>query len=113
MRLPCAGQSQRDDGTGRLAGKIRIEVAASADERKAWEPWLATMIAGMVPLTARVDLRWVSARALRSDRLDGTLKLEGPPSPHLGTDAITGLARLAERGSSLSVSGPDIGTTLR
>jgi phage tail-like protein len=110
-RLPCAGQ--RDDGTWKLAGKIRIEVAASAEERRAWEPWLETLIADMVPLTARVEVRWVSARALRSDRLDGTLTLEAPPAPHLGTDAVTGLARLPERGSRLSATGPEIGTRLR
>jgi hypothetical protein len=67
----------------------------------------------MVPLTARVELRWVSAQALRSDRLDGTLTLEAVPAPHLGTDAVTGLARLPEGGSRLSASGADIGTQLR
>ena len=108
MRLPCAGQ--RDDGTGQLAGKIRIELAASAAERKAWEPWLLALITDMVPLTARVELRWVSTQALRSGRLDGSLTLEAAPSPHLGTDAVTGLARLPERGARLSA---DIGTPLR
>jgi len=111
MRLPCAGQ--RDDGTGQLAGKIRIELAASAAERKAWEPWLLALITDMVPLTARVELRWVSAQALRTGRLDGTLTLEASPAPHLGTDAVTGLARLPERGARLSPTGPDIGTPLR
>jgi len=108
MRLPCAGQ--RDDGTGQLAGKIRIDVAASAGDRKAWEPWLLALITDMVPLTARVELRWVSAQVLRTARLDGTLTLESSPSPHLGTDAVTGLARLPERGASISA---DIGTPLR
>jgi phage tail-like protein len=111
MRLPCAGQ--RDDGTGQLAGKIRIDIAASAGDRKAWEPWLLTLITGMVTLTARVELRWVSAQALRTGRLDGTLTLESSPAPHLGTDAITSLARLPERGARLSATGPDIGTALR
>jgi phage tail-like protein len=108
MRLPCAGQ--RDDGTGQLAGQIRIDVAASAAERTAWEPWLLALITDMVPLTARVELRWVSAQALRTGRLDGTLTLESSPAPHLGTDAVTGLARLPERGASISA---DIGTALR
>jgi phage tail-like protein len=111
MRLPCAGQ--RDDGTWQLAGKVRIDVAASAEERSAWEPWLLTLITEMVPLTARVELRWVSAQALRSDRLDGTLTLEAASAPRLGTDAVTGLARLPARGARLSASGPDIGTPLR
>jgi len=67
----------------------------------------------MVPLTARVDLRWVHERVLRGDRLDGTLTIEAPPAPRLGTDALTGLARLPERGSHLSESGLDPGTRLR
>lgn len=111
VRLPCPGQL--DDGVWQLAGKIRIDVAASAGERSAWAPWLLNLITDMVPLTARVELRWVSAQALRSDRLDGTLTLEAVPAPHLGTDAVTGLARLPERGSRLSASGADIGTPLR
>ena len=58
MRLPCDGQ--RDDGTYQLAGRVQIDVAATAAERKSWTPWLHRLIAEMVPLTARVTLRWVS-----------------------------------------------------
>jgi phage tail-like protein len=111
MRLPCAGQI--DDGTWRLAGNVRVEVAASAEERTAWEPWLFALITAMVPLTARVELRFVGEQALRSNRLDGTLTLESPPAPLLGSGAVTGLARLPERGARLSATGPDIGTRLR
>jgi phage tail-like protein len=111
MRLPCDGQ--RDDGTYHLVGRVHIDVAATAAERKSWTPWLHRLITEMVPLTARVTLRWVSAQALRSDRLDGSLMLESAPSPHLGTDAITGLARLPNRGARLSASGPGLGTRLR
>jgi phage tail-like protein len=111
MRLPCDGQ--RDDGTYHLAGRVRIDVAATAAERKSWTPWLHRLITEMLPLTARVTLRWVSAHALRSDRLDGSLTLESAPSPHLGTDAITGLARLPDRGARLSASGQGLGTRLR
>jgi phage tail-like protein len=110
MRLPCPGQ--HDDGLWRLTGKIRVDVAATARERRAWEPWLLALITEMVPLTARVELRWVSAHALRANRLDGTLTLHPAPSPHLGTDAVTGLARLPERGNRLSARGSDIGTRL-
>lgn len=109
-RLPCPGQL--DDGARHLTGKLRIDVAATARERKEWEPWLLALITDMVPLTTRIDLRWVSAHALRTNRLDGTLTLERPPSPHLGTDAVTGLARLPEPGARLPVSGPNIGTRL-
>jgi phage tail-like protein len=111
MRLPCAGQL--DDGVWQLAGKVRIDVAATAAERKAWEPWLLTLITEMIPLTARVELRWIPIQALRVNRLDGAMTLESAPTPHLGTDAITSLARLPERGTGLSASGPLIGARLR
>jgi phage tail-like protein len=111
VRLPCAGQ--RDDGAWQLAGRIRVEVVASAAERRAWEPWLHALITDMVPLTARVELRWVTADALRGHSLDGTLTLESAaPAPHLGTDAVTGTARLPEGRSRLSATGPDAGIRL-
>jgi phage tail-like protein len=111
MRLPCPGQL--NDGVWHLSGKIRVDVAATAAERKTWEPWLFALIAEMVPLTARVEVRWVSAHSLRSNRLDGTITLQSAPAPHLGTDAITNLARLPDRGAHLSASGPTTGTRLR
>ena len=111
MRLPCEGQI--DDGARQIAGLIRVDVAASGDERRAWEPWLATLINEMVPLTARVQLRWVSAQARRGARLDGSLKLEATPTPHLGGDAVIGIARLPERGSRITATGADIGTRLQ
>ena len=111
MRLPCA--NQLEDGAWQLAGRVDVEIAATASERQAWEPWLPALLAAMVPLTARLDLRWVTAQALRTNRLDGTIKLEGPPEPHLGTDAITGLARLPEGAVRLSACGEPMGTRLR
>ena len=110
MRLPCTGQL--DDGVWQLAGKVRIDVAATASERIAWDPWLLRLITEMVPLTARVELRWVTSMALRTNRLDGTMTLESVPTPHLGTDAITGQARLPEREPRLSATGPVIDTHL-
>lgn len=103
MRLPCPGQLH--DGAWHLTGKIRIDVAATAAERRALEPWLLALITEMVPLTARVELRWVSAHALRTNRLDGTMTLQSAPAPHLGTDAITSVARLPERRARLSATG--------
>jgi phage tail-like protein len=110
MRLPC--DASVDDGVRHLTGRIRVDIAASGEERRAWEPWLAALIADMTPLTARLQLRWVSARALRDERLDGSLVLESAPTPHLGTDAVTGIARLPERGSRITSTGADIGTRL-
>ena len=111
-RLPCPAQS--NDGAQWPAAKIRIEVAADAKELAALKPWLLTLIKEMVPLTVSVDLRWVSAQALRTNQLDDTLVLEAPPSPNLGSDAVTGLARLPEqRRTRLTGSGPAIGAPLR
>jgi len=109
-RLPCPGQL--DDGAWQLAGKVRIEVVASSAERKKLEPWLRALLTDMMPVTATLELRWESADVLRTDRLDGTLKLESAPSPHLGVDAVTDLARLPERGTRLSASGSNISTRL-
>jgi len=111
MRLPCAAQI--DDGAREIAGRIRVEVAATGEERRVWEPWLSALINEMVPLTARVQLRWVSAQALRGARLDGSLVLEAAPTPHLGSNAVTGVARLPERGSRITATGADIGTRLQ
>jgi phage tail-like protein len=111
MRLGCEGQ--REDGVWQLAGKVRVEVAATASERKAWEPWLTDLIAQMISLTARVEFRWVTAESLRTtDLLDGTMTLGPDPIAHLGTDAITSLARLPRRGTRLSGTGPVVGTRL-
>jgi hypothetical protein len=111
MRLPCAGQV--DDGVRHLAGVVRIDLAATGEERHAWEPWLPALINEMVPLTARVQLRWVSAQSLRGARLDGSFVLQPTPTPHLGSDAVTGVARLPERGSRITSTGADIGTRLQ
>jgi phage tail-like protein len=111
MRLPCPGSV--DDGVRDLVGAIRIDIAASRVERRAWEPWLPALINAMVPLTARPQLRWVSSQALRSARLDGSLVLQGVPTAQLGSDAVTGVARLPERGSRITSTGADIGTRLQ
>lgn len=93
-RLPCPGAPQEDIAT-RLLGHVRVDVAASAEERGRWEPWLASLLSEMLPATLRLRLRWISPASLRrGDRLDGTLELVDRPAPRLGTDAIPGLARL-------------------
>src|SRR5207237_745473 len=46
MRLPCAGQL--DDGVSQLAGKVRIDVAATSSERTACEDWLLALVSEMV-----------------------------------------------------------------
>ena len=111
MRLPCAGQV--DDGVRQLVGFVRVDLAATSEERQAWEPWLPALIKEMVPITARLQLQWVGPLALRGNRLDGSLVLQGPPTPHLGSDAVTGVARLPERGGRITSTGADIGTRLQ
>ena len=111
MRLPCPGEPQ--DDSRHLVGRIAVEIAATAEERRAMAPWLDAVIRDMVPLDARLELRWVPPHALRSNRLDGSVTLDGPPTARLGTDAITGLARLPARGARLSRSGPTLTTPLR
>jgi phage tail-like protein len=111
MRLPCPNQVE--DPARWWAGKVRVEIAATGEERKVWEPWFQQLVSEMVPLSARVELAWVSAFALRGDRLDDTLVLEMPPVAHLGTDSITDVARLAEDDTRISSAAPRIGTRLR
>lgn len=109
-RLP----SSRDDAEadGPEAGRIRVDVAASAAERRAWEPWLPRLVDELVPLTARAELRWVSSAAVRDDRLGGDLTLDDAPESRLGTDAVTGVAQLPRRRGSLSDSGSPGGLRL-
>jgi len=111
MRLKCDGRD--DDGLGGLAGKLWIDIAATQEERKAWEPWLLTLVWGMAPLTARVELRWVPGATIESGNMDGTMVLTGRPVARLGNDAITGLALLPETGISLSDKGLIIGRRLK
>lgn len=109
--LPCP--DQRDDGASHLGGRLRIDIGATAEERAALEPWLAHLIEEMVPVTLRPSIRWVSKLAFGTHELDGNWKLEAPPQAHLGTDAITGVARLPEGRPRLSASGLEPGARLR
>lgn len=109
-RLPCA--SRPDEGAWAASGRVRIEIAASRAERDAWEPWLARVVARALPVTARAEVRWVGAPALLGDRLEDGLTLQADPPPHLGTDAITGVARLPEGRSRLSGEGDGLGSRL-
>jgi phage tail-like protein len=101
-RLTCA-DSPPDD-VSRLAGQITLSVTATLAQRSAWEPWLANLVGAMLPATTRLVLRWASvAGRLLDERLGGDYALNEAPAPHLGTDAVTGLARLG------SANGPDDG----
>jgi hypothetical protein len=109
MRLPCEGD---DADRWQLAPSVRVDIAATADERRAWSSWLPAAIDTLVPLTTRARVRWLDARSLQDQQLDGGWVLEGAPAPHLGDDAITGVARFPERGVRLGATGADTGTRL-
>jgi phage tail-like protein len=113
IRLPCPDQP--DDPTARWLGKVRIDIAATATERIAWEPWLRALLSTYLPATASTVLHWTSLLALRSGTpiLDDSLVLESAPAAHLGTDAITGLARFPDSKPRLSPTGLPMGTRLR
>jgi phage tail-like protein len=104
-RLPCPDSTAV---ASRRVGRVRIDVAADAGERAKWEPWLRALVDDMMPVMARTELRWLSATAFRQDmQLDDALQLEEAPVPHLGTDAVTGIARLPGR-RGISLSGPGV-----
>lgn len=109
MRLPCDGEAS---DPWQLAASVRIDIAATVKERRAWAQWLPDAINALVPFTIRARVRWIDARALQGQRLGGTLTLEGTPTPHLGDDAITGAARFPARGTRLGATGADIGSRL-
>ena len=92
-RLACPGTPP--DPVARLIGHVTVSITANAAERTAWEPWMETLLAAAMPVTARLALRWRStAQRLLDDRLGDGLTLGAPSAPRLGTDAVTGLARL-------------------
>jgi len=112
-RLPCPGATA--DVLAALAGRIRIDIIASAAERQAWEPWLPALIDAVVPVTARVTLRW---RSRRPDWFGTTLNearvIGAPAGASLGENAILGHSRLAaDRPMTLSESGVDFGFKLQ
>jgi hypothetical protein len=97
LRLTCPGQ--QPDPASRFAGQVIVEVMATAQEQRAWEPWLHTLLSDMVPVSARLRLRWISpAASFYRDRLDDAWVLEPDPDAYLGTSAVTGLAHLASGG---------------
>jgi phage tail-like protein len=111
MRLPCEGAEEENE-TSRLIGKVRIDVAASAEDRARWSPWMEGVLSEMVPVTARLELRWLGIDALRDDRLGDTLTLDPPAAPRLGTDAVTGRSWLPDGAATLPTSGTGTGPTL-
>jgi phage tail-like protein len=112
-RLPCGAPT--DTGLTGVLRHLAIHVEATAAERGAWEPWLADLVSVVVPANVRVRVRWMSpAVRARHDRLDGTLTLDDAPSPHLGTDAVIGLAQLPrDRAAKLEECGLEPGTRLQ
>jgi len=110
LRLPCAGVV--DDGATHLAGRVRVDLAVSAEQRKGWEPWIQALLLAMLPATSQLDLRWRARGALAGDSTD--VELHGPNvTATLGTDAVTGEFVLSEGPVVLSGSGTDLGVRLQ
>lgn len=93
-RLPC-GEAEGD--TARLLGHIRIEIAASGEERRAWSPWLATLVEAMLPASARARIVWVQPASFTAGQLHEGLTLESGEALRLGSHALAGPARLGGR----------------
>jgi phage tail-like protein len=111
-RLSCDQQSSDSDW---LNGQIRIDINTDSEEQKAWEPWLLRMAESLVPVTARVQIRWLSGHAFHSEIfLDSELKLETVEPPQLGLNTIAGFIHLPEN-VDLSLKGIDLNsrTTLQ
>ena len=92
-RLTCPETPE----SAHLLGRVRVDVAASAQERGAWEPWLGKLIATVVPATVRVEIRWLPQNAMRVDRIHDESRLEDQPTALLGSEAVAGAARLGGR----------------
>jgi phage tail-like protein len=93
-RLPC-GDPETD--SARFIGRVRIDIAASAEERRDWSPWIGALVGAMLPATARAELRWLGPHGLSADRLGKDFTLGSEPAALLGTDAVTSAARLGGR----------------
>ena len=111
MRLPCDGKYD-DDTTSRFLGALRIDVAASAEERDRWSGWFARVVGAMVPAGVRPIVRWLGVAALRGDRLGDDFVLDEPPYGRLGTDALLGASRITPTPSTLPAAFDGGGPTL-
>jgi phage tail-like protein len=110
LHLPCDGVI--DDATTYLAGRVQVDIAASADQRKSWEPWIRALLIAMLPATTRLDLRWRARGALADDLTD--IELRDPTAaPTLGTDAVTGEFVLAAGPPVVADSGTDVGVRIQ
>ncbi len=111
LRLPCA----RDAGcaTQPWDALVRIDMRASQQDRGQWEPWLAALVDAVMPLSARVSLRWRPPQPA-SGVLGEDALLDAPGNTTLGRNAILGDTRLApDRPIKLSASGIDPGFGLQ
>jgi hypothetical protein len=73
---------------------------------------LTRLVGEMVPVGTRAAVRWTTASRVQGDRLGDAYRLEGEPLARLGTDAITGVARLPRGASTLPASDTDGGPIL-
>jgi phage tail-like protein len=96
-RLPCAGQTI--DATSRFLGHLRVDLTATAAEKRSWAPWVRALIEAMVPASMQLSIRWRSPELPSTELSENGILLLPVPAPHLGTDAIAGYARLPPSGT--------------
>lgn len=102
------------DCGARFAGIVVVELAATSTERRAWS-WLRPLLEQFMPLTARLQLRWIGPRETGTDRvLHAELTLEAEPTSRLGDESVVGRMRLpGDRVMPLDATGPTPGFRLR
>lgn len=101
------------DCGARFAGIVVVELAATSTERRAWS-WLRPLLEQFMPLTARLQLRWIPPRAAAPDGvLHAGLTLESELTSRLGDEAVVGSMRLpVDRVMPLDATGPTPGFRL-
>lgn len=111
MRLPCNGAQA--DPFSRFVGRLVVDIAATPAEKTLWMPWLADVLAAMVPLTTRLRIRWLGPGALADSTLGDGLVLDDHSSPRLDADAVVGHVALPEGASMLPARTTRDGPALR
>jgi phage tail-like protein len=101
------------DCGARFAGIVVVEVAATSAERRDWS-WLRPLLEQVMPLTARLRLRWTALHGARAgDVLHAELRLEADPAARLGEASIVGSMRLTDHATPpLDTAGPTPGFRL-
>ncbi len=93
----CLPRNGEDGDLSCLTGRVRVDIEASAEDRRSSETWLQRLVDSMIPATARADIRWLGRGTRGATRITDESKLRAQPEARLGTDAVTGRAQLGGR----------------